>query len=107
MRFITDSILNLSAAVASSTSETLNLDTILNCSVTVKWTSTTASFTINMEVSNDGVDWFVIDFSTIANNNGTDIYIIQNNPYRYARVSVVRTSGTATTITATYHGKGF
>lgn len=107
MRFANDTILNLAAVVATTASEALDLDTIVNCSVQIKWTSTTASFTVGLEVSNDGVNYTSIDSATVADNNGSDIFVIQDNPYRYARIYVTRTSGTLTTLTAVYHGKGF
>lgn len=107
MRFATDQILNLATVVATTVSETLNLETIVNCSVQIKWTSTTAAFTIGIEVSNDASTWFSLDSATVADNNGSDIFVIQNNAYKYGRIYVTRTSGTLTTLTATYHGKGF
>lgn len=107
MRFTDDRILNLSAQAATTASEILDLRTILNCSVQIKWTSTTASFTVGLEVSNDGTNFISIDSATVLDNNGADIFVIQNNPYKYARIYVTRTSGTLTTLTAYFHGMGF
>lgn len=107
MRFATDQILNSTTVVATTASEILNLDTIVNFSVQIKWTSTTAAFVIGLEVSNDRVNFISVDSAAVTDNNGADLFVIQDNPYKYARVYVTRTSGTLTTLTATYHGKGF
>lgn len=107
MRFANDLILNLSSVAATTVSETIDLNTIVNCSFQVVWTSTTASFTLGLEVSNDGTNFTSIDSATVSDNNGSDIFIIQENPYRYARVYITRTSGTLTTLRASYHGTGF
>lgn len=108
MRKVDDTILEAAALAATSTSEVVDLSNIVNFSVQITWTSTTAAFTVAVQVSNDGVNY--IDVGTpqaISNNSGSVMVVQQNNPYKQMRVLATRSSGTLTTLKCTYEGKGF
>lgn len=94
------------ALAATENGATLQIDGLIGLSAHIIWTSTTASFTVKLQTSNDGENWF--DESTtqaISNDNGNTI--LQWAPLHkiYARVVVERTSGTLTTIKVHVAGK--
>lgn len=96
MRFVDDILLNNSALAVSTTTEAVNLETIVNFSVQIVWTSVTASFSIQVEVSNDGLNWVNLGSAAVINNNSGNVMVEKsNNTNRFMRVSVTRTSGTA------------
>lgn len=108
MRKADDTIVDLSALVLSNTSEVVDLGSIVNFSVQIVWTSTTAAFTVAVQVSNDGVNYVTLGSpQAVANDNGNVMVVQQNNPYKHMRVLITRTSGTLTTLVCTYEGKGF
>lgn len=108
MRFVTDTLVSQAALVATNTSSTVDMSSIVNFSLQIVWTSTTASFSIAVEVSNDSINWTALGTpQAIADNNGDVIVVQRNNPYAYMRVVSTRTSGTLTTLKVIYHGKGF
>lgn len=108
MRFVNDTILNATSVVASTASDSVEVSTILNLSVQVIWTSTTASFTLTLQESNNGTDWVDTNqTATVNNNSSSAIFKVADSAVKYIRVNVARTSGTLTTIKAIYEGKGF
>jgi hypothetical protein len=86
----------------------MDLSNIVNFSVQIVWTSTTASFSVAVQVSNDNTNWVTLGTAqAISNDNGNVMVVQQNNPYKSMRVLTTRTSGTLTTLQCTYEGKGF
>lgn len=99
--------IDAAALAADSNGETIDLSNLKGISAHVIWTSTTASFTVKLQLSNDdGLNW--VDHTTsqaILNNNGTAMINYPDLHAKAARVVVVRTSGTLTTVKVHVSGK--
>lgn len=108
MRLFNDTILNESAITADKTSESIALGFVQDIAIQIIWTSTTAAGTIQIQVSNDGVNYVTLTShnKTINNNNGNEMVVISDANYAYIRVFVDYTSGTVETVKAIINGKG-
>jgi len=108
MRIVNDTILDLSAVVASVNSEAVHLDFLYGFSVQLAFTSTTASAVIRLQCSNDEATWINIAGTdqTVNNNNDTVMLNVADAFYKFMRVQVVYTSGSITTINAIINAKG-
>ncbi len=103
-----DQILDLSGVTADAQSEAVEMLNIYGFSVQIVWTSTTATATIQIEVSNDGITWIPLASPTqaIANDNGSVMFNVADSFYKFMRVDVDSVTGTITTLSALYNGKG-
>ena len=109
MRFQTKKIVDDTAITVSKNYESVQLDHIYGFSVHFVWASTTADATIQIQASNNNVNWDAIASASqvIANNSGNVLFNIPDVFYKYFRCVVTVTSGTVTTLEATYQIKGF
>lgn len=72
-----------------------------------KYNVTTGSFSLDLQESNDGVNYKSISGASIAvSATGSDFIKLTHAPSRYYRIRAVRTSGTIDSLTVTIHTKG-
>jgi hypothetical protein len=90
------------AALAATANYTFTADSHQVVSVQAVYTSTTASFTLALQHSNDGATW--VDFASataISNASGNVMWnVVGTKDSLFWRVNATRTSGTLTTLKA-------
>jgi len=109
MRFQNKKIFDESAVTSTINSVEVELNHIYGYSVQFIWTSTTASAIIKLQGSNDGTHWTNIVDATqvIADDNGNVLFNEADVFYQFFRGRLDFTSGSVTTLEATYQTKGF
>lgn len=102
-----DVILDEATVTADVEGESIEIRNTHGVSFQVEWTSTTASATVDVEVSNDGSTWIKEGAQQVINNNsGATMLIITDAYYRNVRVKVEHTSGTVDSVKVTINTKG-
>ena len=106
---ITDYTLYTGAAVIASTnSSAIEMEHNVLLSMQMVWTSTTASASVTIQVSNDGTTWIdTAQTQAILNNNGAVMLTLVDFAYKYARAKITFTSGSVTTLQLDVIAKGF
>jgi len=104
---INDVILESNAVVADENSSVLEMLAIKNVALQISWTSTTASASFIVQVSNDKETWINEGASQAVTNDSGDVMIlIADAYYKYMRVQLDWASGSVTTAKVTAHAKG-
>ena len=107
MRVTDFTIYSGAAVVLSTTSTVIDMQHALGVSVQMVWTSTTASFAVTLQVSNDRTTYIdTAQTQAIVDNNGSVMLTLVDNMNKYVRANIVRTSGTLTTLTLKAIAKG-
>lgn len=106
---ITDFTLYTGAAVvASANSSAIDMEHSVLLSMQMVWTSTTASASVTIQVSNDGTTWVdSAQTQAILNNSGATMLTMVDFAYKYARAKITFSSGSVTTLQLKVIAKGF
>lgn len=105
MRVALKTIIDTTNAAADVVSEELDIRQVSVASMQVVWTSTSAAFAIDFEVSNDGENWVSAVGDAIADDSGNIHLTLVDNAHAYGRFKAKRTSGTVSTLKVIYCGK--
>ena len=107
MRITDYTLYNGAAVAASEATSAIEMEQSIGLSVQTVYTSTTASFVLTLQVSNDGTTYIdTAQTLTITNTSGAVMLTLVDFMHKYARVNIVRTSGTLTTLTLKVIAKG-
>lgn len=96
----------VTASVNTATQQT---EFMRGVAMQVTWTSTTASASVQMQVSNDGTNWSDVSgaVQAISNNSGTAMLQMDGLYSDYIRAEVTVSSGSVTTLKIITVVKGF
>ena len=97
--------INDTAVVASFDGDTINIEGIENWSIQTDWTITTASFVGVIQTSNNGVAWQTTGNPLVLSSTGGDFQNFNNSFVKFARLTIIRISGTLDTIQSHVHLK--
>ena len=111
--YLEETILDTSAVTSDVTSAAVDMSNHEHFSVQFTWTSSTASASLIIEESNDGVNWAVFDSTknnTINNDSSTAMRTTNDSgaglfEAKYLRAKLDYSSGTIDTITAILFAK--
>jgi hypothetical protein len=98
-RLSAQTILNASNVAATDNYTICTADQIQLRNVQIVWTSSSSSFSLQLQRSNDGTNWVNVGSPVApANNNGNSYVDTTTSDGMYWRIASTRTSGTLTTL---------
>lgn len=107
MLFCTKELVNVTGVDATTAYDHIEMLQTTMLSLQCRFTVTTGSFSLQLQESNDGVNYSDVSGSAVAvTATGTGFIKVVQACSRYYRVRAVRTSGDIDTLVITAHTKG-